>query len=701
MTDQLLPYAWPCKQLHEAFHVLIQKADLVLLPISTIAPPSKTDDQSLDMWFENVTFQSGLESVSVESTYAQLENMLLNAGPAIIRLYDPDNQPYFLVILKGGRKYISIITPESTVIKIDVDRVKKNLCKPIESPVNQSIKKILSNSGLSDFQQSAAEKAMLHQQLSSEIIDGCWLINLSPGADFFKWLRHLRIPDYFGSMLFCESMSHLLMILSWLVIGKIIFQFSYDLGMFTVWALLLLSVIPFKLFSQWFQCQISMNTGLFFKQRLLFGAMHLKQDTIRNQGPGQFMGRVMESEAFESLALDGGFDVIIFTINFGITLWLLMIACGWQISLVLILWLICCFVFCAMNYFATNNWIKHFRNMTHNIIERMTGYRTRMVQEHMNKWHDDEDSELNEYHQLSDQMDKTSLILNPVLTRGWMIIGIASISFFKPESLELLFISLGGIFLGYQSFSLLISGFSSFAVLLCSWQQVQPLFNAATHYIDNIPKNSISINKNNQGPLIVMRDMTYQYIKDADFKLMITELTLSKGDRILLEGPSGGGKSTLSALIAGERNPDTGIILLRGCNASQVGSLKWRKSIVLSPQFHENYIFSGSFAFNLLMGRNWPPKQDDIAAAKQVCLELGLNDLLQKMPEGLGQMLGETGWQLSHGEQSRIFMARALLQSPEFIIFDESFMPLDSENFQKVLQCVLDNDTGVMIIAHL
>ena len=700
MTDQLSSHSWPGNRLHEAFHVLIQKAGLVLNPKSTIDPPQKTDNKSLDLWFEEMTFQTGLESVSVESTYAQLESMILNAGPAIIRINDPDDQPCFLVILKGGSKRISIISPESKVMKIDVNIIKNNLCRHIEMPASESIKKILSNSGLSDFQQSAAEKAMLHQQLSSEIIEGCWLINLSPGDDFFKWLRHLRIPKYFFSMLFCEAMSHLLMILSWLVIAKIIFNFSFDLAIFLGWALLLVSVIPFKLFSQWFQCQISMNSGLFFKQGLLFGAMHLKQDNIRNQGPGQFMGRVMESEAFESMALDGGFDVIIFIMNFSIALCLLMIACGWQTGLVLISWLLACCILCVMNYFATQKWIQHFRNMTNNIIERMTGFRTRMVQESVKHWHDDEDSELNEYYRLSEQKDRTSLILNPMLTRGWMIIGIACISFYRPESLELLLISIGAIFLGYQSFSLLISGFSSFAILLCSWNQVQPLFNAAKAYKKNIPKNHISVTTNNESPLVVMRDIAYQYVKNSDFKLIIPELTICKGDRILLEGPSGGGKSTLSAIIAGARKPDTGIVLLSGCNISQAGSLKWRKNIALSPQFHENYIFTGSLAFNLLMGKNWPPKQKDLTKAKEICLKLGLDDLIQKMPEGFGQMLGETGWQLSHGEQSRIFIARALLQCPQLIIFDESFMPLDSENFHKVLQCVLENDASIMVIAH-
>lgn len=73
-------------------------------------------------------------------------------------------------------------------------------------------------------------------------------------------------------------------------------------------------------------------------------------------------------------------------------------------------------------------------------------------------------------------------------------------------------------------------------------------------------------------------------------------------------------------------------------------------------------ILTGTLAFNLLMGRRWPPTAEELAEAKQLCDELGLGDLLSRMPSGLMQVVGETGWQLSHGERSRLYLARALLK---------------------------------------
>jgi ABC-type transport system involved in cytochrome bd biosynthesis fused ATPase/permease subunit len=70
------------------------------------------------------------------------------------------------------------------------------------------------------------------------------------------------------------------------------------------------------------------------------------------------------------------------------------------------------------------------------------------------------------------------------------------------------------------------------------------------------------------------------------------------------------------------------------------------------------------------------------------------------MPAGLLQMVGEIGWQLSHGEQSRLFIARALLQGAEVIILDESFAALDPETLHQVQRCVLEHAATLLVIAH-
>jgi ABC-type multidrug transport system fused ATPase/permease subunit len=63
-------------------------------------------------------------------------------------------------------------------------------------------------------------------------------------------------------------------------------------------------------------------------------------------------------------------------------------------------------------------------------------------------------------------------------------------------------------------------------------------------------------------------------------------------------------------------------------------------------------------------------------------------------------MVGESGWRLSHGERSRLFIARALLQRAEVVILDESFAALDPETLEKALRCVLKRAPTLLVIAH-
>jgi ATP-binding cassette, subfamily B, bacterial len=150
----------------------------------------------------------------------------------------------------------------------------------------------------------------------------------------------------------------------------------------------------------------------------------------------------------------------------------------------------------------------------------------------------------------------------------------------------------------------------------------------------------------------------------------------------------------------GLRVPQSGLLLLDGLDLQTVGSENWRRAIVAAPQFHENYVLTETFAFNLLMSRRWPPEQEDLDEAKSLCQELGLAELVNRMPAGLFQMIGETGWQLSHGERSRLYIARALLQHGDIIVLDESFAALDPENLRQCVSCVLKRSPTLLVIAH-
>jgi ATP-binding cassette subfamily B protein len=124
------------------------------------------------------------------------------------------------------------------------------------------------------------------------------------------------------------------------------------------------------------------------------------------------------------------------------------------------------------------------------------------------------------------------------------------------------------------------------------------------------------------------------------------------------------------------------------------------RQIALVPQSYENHVFSASIAFNLLLGRPWPPRGEDLADATAVCRELGLDHLLSRMPAGLDQIVGESGWQLSEGEKSRVFLARALLSRANVLILDECFAALDPESLTSVYKALRRRAKALVVVAH-
>jgi ATP-binding cassette subfamily B protein len=329
-----------------------------------------------------------------------------------------------------------------------------------------------------------------------------------------------------------------------------------------------------------------------------------------------------------------------------------------------------------------------------------------LAQEARESWHEGEDQMTERYLEGSALMDRAATIHSGV-ARGWLLIGVAGLvpAFMQGSaSPAAIAISLGGILLASRALMKLIQSISSLASAAISWQQAAPLFQAATREEAEAPAAALldfDMSEPVAGQTVLeAHDLVFAYRDRGEAVLRGCNLRIHAGDRLLLRGSSGGGKSTLASLLTGLRSPDSGLLLLGGLDHRSVGSAAWRQRVVAAPQFHENHVLTSTFAFNLLMGRRWPPNEEDVKEADAVCRNLQLGDLLDRMPAGMLQMVGETGWQLSHGERSRLYMARALLQGADLVILDESFAALDPETLRQCLRYALDYSSTLLVIAH-
>lgn len=707
--------AWPASRLGEAIAYLARRARLVSQPpgAAPVLPThlGQTNEETCGWWITFVARQLGLEAEPVQTSYAAAQQLVRGAGPALLRLPVSAGaaEACFLVLLKRGWRRISLVGADLSVHRVRPEVVRDALCSACEAPHVAAIEQFLTQAGVPEHRRARARQAILDEQLGPVQIGGCWLLRLSPSASLWHQGRQAHLPRALLTLIGGYSAQVSLTIVAWWIIGRSALAGHFDWGWLLGWALLLLTATAFHMLATTAQSQLATGAGVLFKQRLLYGTLQLELEAIRHQGAGQFLGRVMQSEAVELLALSGGLVVVLALMQLGMAGAILALgAGGWPHALLLLLWIAVALVIGWPYLQRSHAWVDAYRDMTNALVERMVGHRTRLAQEDRVHWHDEEDQTLEHYMQLSQKLDRSAVLLHTLVPRGWLMVGLAGMSsvlLVTPSSPAQLAISLGGLLLVLQALTQLVLGVQSIVGAIMAWKEVGPLFQAATHASEPLPR-PVALGFERQQPaatgppVVTARGLNFRYHDQGRQVLQECSLQIRHGDRLLLEGPSGGGKSTFAALLAGLRMPASGTLLLWGYDRHTIGTAEWRRRVVAVPQFHENHVFTGTFAFNLLFGRHWPPRPEDLAEAERVCRELGLGGVLDRMPAGMHQMVGESGWQLSHGECSRLYIARALLQQADMLILDESFGALDPENLQRALRCVLWRAPTLLVIAH-
>lgn len=707
MTRDLSTLAWPVAHLGIAIEALARESGLQPRAVPLPAAPEQIshDRDALTQWIETASAWLGVDAEPVALRYQEVQALLSNPGPALLRL--KDNDVRFLLLLGSRHRTVSVLRPDLGIEFLSPTLIRDFLCQPLEAFLVPEVDAGLADADISEQRQEQARAAMLSERLRDQPVSECWFLHLTPGANFWAQLRLARLPQRILLLASMHTVQYVLWILSWWLIGRAALEGWFDYGWLLGWGLLLLTLVPFQLLTTWLQGVIAIGGGVLLKRRLLYGALCLRPEEIRNQGVGQFLGRVIESEAVESLALSGGFLALVAAIELAISIIVLGAGAGGVLHALLLLgWIVVTLVLSRRYFEHRQDWAKTRLRMTQDLVEHMVGHRTRLVQEPREHWHDADDQTLERYLETSEKMDHSGAVLLAFVPRGWLVVGflgLVRVFVMRGATPVSLAIALGGILLANRALTRLAAGLENIADAAISWRQVAQLFSAAARPpLVSPPIFTFTryAPESNGRRLVEAHDLVFQYQDRSDPVLRGCNLTIGSGERLLLEGTSGGGKSTFTSLLTGMRSQHSGLLLLDGLDRNTLGEDGWRRRIVAAPQFHENHVFTETLAFNLLMGRRWPPREEDLKEAETMCRELGLGGLLGRMPAGLQQMVGETGWQLSHGERSRLYIARALLQGSGLIILDESFAALDPETLRQSLSCILRRAPTLMVIAH-
>jgi ATP-binding cassette subfamily B protein len=645
----------------------------------------------------------GLEVEAFRPGYSELERELARVGPALLSASTPGGIVLYAVV-RVNDVHAELLGPDGRSRRVPVEEVWRALRAGVDHYAEARTDRLLERARVGRSRRVQARDLILREQLARRRLDAGFIVGLPPSAPFALQLRESGLFARGFELALLHIAIQLLSLLSWWLVGKGALEGRLDRGWLLAWALLLATLAPLRVLASFRQGSAALEFARLLKRRLLVGALRLEPEQTRHQGFGQLLGRVIESEAVESLLTNGGIVSALAALELGVAGVVLGSGAGGAPSVLLLLGTSGLLALaCRRSWQQVHRWTRARLDMTHGLVERMLGHRTRLAQEPTERWHLAEDAELASYASTSAALDRVSAWVTS-LPRAWLVAGVLSLvpAFVAGAPAASLAVGLGGVLLAYAALGRLTLGATSLFSVLAAWKQARELFDAGGQSeprtdprIAAAPATTDSLS-----PVIDARSLRFGYGPDRGPVLADVDLRIMPREQLLVEGPSGGGKSTLGALLSGARAPDAGLLLLGGLDRPTLGARAWRQRVAAAPQFHENHVLGSSLAFNLLMGRAWPPRPGDLEDARAVCIELGLGPLLERMPGGLMQIVGETGWQLSHGERSRLFIARALLQESELVVLDESFAALDPQTLKSSFSCVLERAPTLLVIAH-
>ena len=233
---------------------------------------------------------------------------------------------------------------------------------------------------------------------------------------------------------------------------------------------------------------------------------------------------------------------------------------------------------------------------------------------------------------------------------------------------------------------------------LTAVERINELLDEKIEIKDSFPSQNFSEEDSNKNYLykgkIEFRNVNFCYKKGENVINNLSFL-VNPGEHVAFVGPTGSGKTTIIRLLCRLYEPQSGEILIDDVNIKHIPIATLRN--MLGVVLQDTFIFSGSVSDNLKLSTKI--NNHDL---QKICKDLGLENLLRKLPEGLNTSLRERGGNLSSGERQLFSVARVAIRNPVVLVMDEAtaFMdPSTEATLQKDLERILEKRTA-LVIAH-
>ena len=195
---------------------------------------------------------------------------------------------------------------------------------------------------------------------------------------------------------------------------------------------------------------------------------------------------------------------------------------------------------------------------------------------------------------------------------------------------------------------------------------------------------------------ITFKNVSFTYPDTNITALKNVSFTIEKGKKLAVLGMTGSGKSTILDLIGRLYDTQEGLITIDGKQVQNINLNSLRKSIGYVPQ--DAFLFSDSIKNNIKFGKEDATEDDVIEAAKNALV----HENIIGFKNGYDTILGERGITLSGGQKQRISIARAIIKSPEILLFDDCLSAVDTETEEKILKNLnkVSKNKTTIIVSH-
>lgn len=687
---------WTSDRLAEAFAAAVGEPNGSWPTVS--GQPESVVEQ-LDEWSP----LTGFEVEPVEAPDVDIPAMVAGAAPAVLELGINGDQRYVVLRSRARRGRVHVVGPDGRTRAVSVDALIRVVRADVDALRRPAIDRLLSELGLDGASGDRVARRLLADRPA--VLKG-WILRKASANGFWPQLEDSQVGWQTAAFVACHATNRGLALLAWWILGRGVLMGRIDGAWIGGWIVATATCVPLTVVVAWLQGRVSVSMGALLRRQLLQGVLRGVSADFSREGHGRLLSRVIESEALQSVALSGTFAALTAVIEIVLAGGVIALGAAGRFGVILFAsWVALAAVLFARRARRQTRWTERRLQMTNELVEAIVGYRTRKVQGISETMSVDGSGLLAEYHARARDLDSAATLLDTTIPRGWLALGLVGLlpaMLGSSASTGALAVGVGGVLLGARALSRLVEGASQLIAAKIAWEQVAGMFRTATSAAR--PGAMIGsgpvLSEHRTLPVLEANGLTFGYPGRGRPILENCDLRVEPGERVLLTGSSGAGKSTLASIITGLQASQAGTVLLHGLDPNTWGSRRWRRRVVAIPQFHDNHVFSSSLAFNLLMGKCWPPSPRALARADAVCRELGLGALIDRMPSGLQQPVGEAGWQMSHGERSRVFMARAILQGADLAVFDETFASLDIGNLETTIDYAIAELGTVVVIAH-